>query len=244
MGTRQHPEVAAIGKFRTQQSWLGDLKSGDLCFDVGAGFGVVTDALLAIGATVIAVEPQPICVAELRRRFGTSMSVSIEPKAVAATTGECKLYICGPNPELTTTSLSFIRESVFATSGNFEWQEGLQVKCSALNDLIKVHGTPRFIKLDIEGSEAEAVRGLSWPIDRVVFEFGASLPRNMSDTVQRLEILGDYQFNYCDGEFLGDGEFLLDRWVDGAGILSAINRRKSAWGSIFAVLDDRVCNVY
>jgi 23S rRNA (adenine-N6)-dimethyltransferase len=46
-----------------------NIRSGDLVVDLGAGSGVLTDALLAVGANVIAVELHPHRIAELRARY-------------------------------------------------------------------------------------------------------------------------------------------------------------------------------
>jgi 23S rRNA (adenine-N6)-dimethyltransferase len=63
------------GWHRLDRSWADGLAAdahvlpGDLVLDVGAGSGVVVDALLAAGATVIAVELHPQRVARLRQRY-------------------------------------------------------------------------------------------------------------------------------------------------------------------------------
>jgi 23S rRNA (adenine-N6)-dimethyltransferase len=48
---------------------------GDLVLDVGAGFGALTEPLLAAGARVIAVERHPGRAAALRSRFGAAVTV-------------------------------------------------------------------------------------------------------------------------------------------------------------------------
>src|SRR6187401_2709966 len=44
------------------------LPRGSLCFDVGANVGAKSLSMLATGAKVVAFEPQPDCVKELRAR--------------------------------------------------------------------------------------------------------------------------------------------------------------------------------
>src|SRR3954451_22519767 len=63
------------------------ISTGDLVFDVGAHVGKRTAVFLALGARVVAVEPQAECVAELRRSFARNDRLSIVPHALAATEG-------------------------------------------------------------------------------------------------------------------------------------------------------------
>ena len=51
------------------------MRHGDLVLDIGAGNGVITDALLARGARVIAVELHPGRAQRLRERFGRRVVV-------------------------------------------------------------------------------------------------------------------------------------------------------------------------
>ena len=46
------------------------IKSGDLCFDVGACKGNRVEPFLELGAKVIAIEPQPRHADYLRKKFG------------------------------------------------------------------------------------------------------------------------------------------------------------------------------
>src|ERR1700691_2125052 len=46
------------------------ISPGDLCFDVGANIGEKTEVFLALGARVVAFEPQPYCARETAARCG------------------------------------------------------------------------------------------------------------------------------------------------------------------------------
>src|ERR1700723_3414347 len=63
------------------------IKPGDLCFDIGANVGQTTEALLACGARVISVEPNPRCIPILKWQFGREKNVTLVPKAVGAKRG-------------------------------------------------------------------------------------------------------------------------------------------------------------
>ena len=60
--------------------------AGGLAFDIGAHTGNRLHAFLALGARVVAVEPQPELVARLERRFGkevAAFNVTVFGKKVA-----------------------------------------------------------------------------------------------------------------------------------------------------------------
>ena len=56
-------------QYRAEISFYSNfISSNDLCFDIGANIGSKTEAFLAIGASVVAVEPQPDLAREIRAR--------------------------------------------------------------------------------------------------------------------------------------------------------------------------------
>jgi 23S rRNA (adenine-N6)-dimethyltransferase len=72
---------AAWGFHRLTDRWAegivaeAGLGPGELVLDIGAGTGALTAPLVAAGAQVIAIELHPDRLAELRRRFGSSVRV-------------------------------------------------------------------------------------------------------------------------------------------------------------------------
>jgi 16S rRNA A1518/A1519 N6-dimethyltransferase RsmA/KsgA/DIM1 with predicted DNA glycosylase/AP lyase activity len=76
VAVRQRPERDARGQHFLRSSQLAaglvrdaEVKPGDSAFDIGAGTGVLTCALVDAGATVTALELDPVLAADLRRRF-------------------------------------------------------------------------------------------------------------------------------------------------------------------------------
>ncbi len=63
---------------------------------------------------------------------------------------------------------------------------------TTIDALIRAHGVPRFIKIDIEGYEAEALRGLSQPVFALSIEFVPMMRINAEAALDRLMQLGDY----------------------------------------------------
>ena len=69
------------------------VNEGDLCFDIGANIGNRTKVFLKLGATVVAVEPQNICMRKLLKKYGNNDKVFLVHKALGAREGEGNLIL-------------------------------------------------------------------------------------------------------------------------------------------------------
>ena len=147
------------------------VKPGDLCFDVGANVGRRTQVLLQLQARVVAVEPQEQCMEKLRRKFRGNDRVILVQSAVGEKPGQMQMQLCDSH-SLSSLSPQWI-EKVRA-SGRYAqctWARTVTIDVTTLDELISRHGRPAFIKLDVEGYEYEALKGLSQPVPSVCFEF-------------------------------------------------------------------------
>jgi FkbM family methyltransferase len=80
-----------LQQFRAECAFYAPfIRPGDLCFDVGANFGAKTEVFLALGARVVAFEPQPDCCEENRAR---NPQATIVPRAVGSTAGTLLLHV-------------------------------------------------------------------------------------------------------------------------------------------------------
>jgi FkbM family methyltransferase len=188
------------------------VRPGDLVFDIGAHVGDRTGAFSRLGCRVIAVEPQPPLVALLRRFYGRSAGVRIEPVGSAAAPGTVELLINSANPTLTTASPAFVAAAGNAKGWRNEcWGHRLRVPAVTLDQLIERHGEPSFLKLDVEGFEAEALAGLSRPVQALSFEFTTIERGIASRCLARCCELGPYRFNAALGEI---HRLAFAEWVD------------------------------
>jgi FkbM family methyltransferase len=199
-----------VKRRRARAFYRAFVRPGDLCFDIGAHVGDRTGHFLALGARVVAVEPQPGPLAVLRRFYGGDPRVTLIAAAVGAAPGEAVLAIDPANPTIASLSPEWraqvARDPSFAGT---RWRERHLVAVTTLDALIAAHGAPHFCKIDVEGFEAAVLQGLSQPLPALSFEYIAAARASALEALDRLAALGRYRFNRSPGESL---RFPIARW--------------------------------
>ena len=148
------------------------VKPGDLVFDAGAHVGDRVAAFRRLKARVVAIEPQPALVRTLKLLYGRDRDVAIEPAALGAAAGTVELRVNIDNPTVSTASADFVAAARDAVGWHDQaWTGRVTVPMTTLDALIARHGVPAFIKIDVEGFEAEALAGLTRPVAALSFEF-------------------------------------------------------------------------
>jgi len=209
------------------------VNEGDLCFDVGANVGRRSKIFLELGAKVITVEPQPDCMTQLKKKYDGNSHVVLVQKAVGETRGSAEMMLCDSH-SLSSLSKSWI-ETV-KSSGRYSsctWNKAVTVAVVTLDDLISQYGKPAFIKIDIEGYEYEAVKGLSQPVGMISLEFTPEFMDSTLKCVEHLSKISASEFNYC----LDDKPtaFVLSQWCSQGQIRERLEsmRGKARVGDIY-----------
>lgn len=210
------------------------VKSGDLVFDVGAHVGDRVASFRRLGARVVAIEPQRAMVRALWLLYGRDRSVTIEAIAVGRQPGRARMLINSDNPAVSSVSSAFVAAADGAPGWETQrWSEFAEVEVTTLDVLIARHGVPAFIKLDVEGFEAEALFGLSRAVRALSFEFTTIQPDVALACIERCTAMGYARFNAA----LGESQTMIGEWVDGREIarwLSALPQAANS-GDIYAV---------
>jgi FkbM family methyltransferase len=178
------------------------VRKGQLAFDVGANVGEWSAVMRGLGASVVAVEPQADCVTAMEARFAGDVEFEIVKAAVADWVGTGSLRPTTTSSEH--ASMSGIWQARAAEKGYLPaevWLEPVEVPVLTLDSLIANYGAPSFCKIDVEGFEPEALRGLGRSVPALAFEFHAELLGAVDACLDRLAELAEYRYRVFVGEW-------------------------------------------
>lgn len=188
------------------------LVPGDMAIDVGAHVGTRARAMHAVGTRVIALEPQRPFSTFLRRTV--SRSIVVIEAAAGRSESHAQMAVSSRHPTVSSLHDAFVSWAPTATGfEKVRWDRSQKVSVTTLDAVIAHYGTPRYIKIDVEGFEIEVLAGVSTAVELVSVEFLPAMPHLSRAVIDRLTEMGEYRFNPVVGE---KGRFLWEQWQDSA----------------------------
>lgn len=169
-----------------EQVYSRFVQPGDLVFDIGANVGARTATFLNMGCRVVAVEPNPEEAAQI-----SAQATVLSGFAVAERSGRGILHLCTEKPYLASLVDSY-RD--FYPDDRFD--RDLDVELVTLDDLIVEYGVPAFVKVDVEGGEANVLRGLHTPLDAMSLELHSFDTEKTSTVLGMIDRLGPYDLEF------------------------------------------------
>jgi methyltransferase FkbM-like protein len=140
------------------------------------------------------------------------------------------------NPTVSTASDAFRRAAEGAPGWEGQaWTRTIRVPATTLDALRTRYGKPAFIKIDVEGSEAEVLAGLTRPSPALSFEFTTIQRGVAADCIERCARLGYTRYN----AMLGESHALVHGdWVSAEEIASWLHAlpQSANSGDIYALL--------
>ncbi len=217
---------AALAAFR--RLYTNFVKPRDLVFDVGANIGENTGLFASLGARVIAVEPLAVCAAAIEaQESNANLDVRVEQCAIGRQGGTVDLAVCSSALDISSASPEWIETMQRASRARGPWDERVVVSVSTLDDLIARYGSPSFIKVDVEGYEAEVLCGLSERVDALSLETHHAMLEISLACLDRLRELGFARFALSEGHSAE-----LSPWMGWGAAAKAVAELE--WGDLYA----------
>jgi FkbM family methyltransferase len=210
------------------------IRKGDLVFDVGANVGGKAAAFLSLGARVVAVEPNSNCTGYLLRKYRHAIQgerLHVECAAVASTNGELSLTVVDPDSAMCSGEPDFLE---YARTIGYKGVQAITARSITLDCLIERYGLPDFIKVDVEGMDADVLKGLSQRPRSLSFEYhtAAALWPKTRECFNQVLRLGFTEANLTE---MTVPKFIFDSWIGINAALSELEKWRESgnhWGDV------------
>jgi len=167
-------------------------------FDIGTNRGHFTDEYISKypDSKIICIEANPELCNKLVNKYKDNPNIEVYHYLISDKSNiDIDFFI--PTLEdwdgVGTANPKWVTHSRF---NNLSWKNPIQVESITLDELIENTFTPDMIKIDIEGYESIAIRGLTKKIELIQFEWASEAISLAEDVCIYLKSIGYNQFAY------------------------------------------------
>lgn len=203
-----------------------------IAFDIGCNVGKYTDVLIKNGYDyVVAVDPNPyLFISSPFNTYDNKLIRVIE--AISDKEGEIPFYFCNADT-ISTAHIDWTTRSRFANR-EYIWKP-FKVKATTIDKLVEIYGIPDHIKLDVEGYEEEALKGMTRKYaETLCFEWAEEEYESALRCVDYLASLGYTEFGWLETDpyyIQPNIYYNLDEFKS---LFKYDEKRKEKWGMIWA----------
>lgn len=144
-----HAHISGSYELEIQNVVDGLVEKGDVCYDLGASIGYFTLLMAQRASMVYAFEPSPIALVEFSRHMALNPDapVLVVPIPISNATSTIKFGV-----------VNTAYGSRIVGEGGTHWPL-LPLETSSIDTFAETHRPPNVLKIDVEGFEADVLRG-------------------------------------------------------------------------------------
>ena len=209
--------------------------SKPLVFDLGYNHGNFARQILNMypEAKIIGVEGHQMY-HDLFKNSPLKNTELIQAVVAAEDDKEIPFYICDSNPGINSINpewISVIRHKHFFD----DTKRTVVIKSITIDKLISLYGIPDIIKMDIEGAESIALKGLSKKCGLITFEWSEEFFYDAEICVELLKKLGYSLFAFTEENDQFNPNMNFKTWEELNMKNDIIPDRKHRWGMLYTI---------
>lgn len=208
-----------------------------LFFDIGANEGrwALANASCFPDAQIVSVEADPDTFEKLKAAVAGEPRIVALQALVSSATEDVDFYVCSAST-LNSTRPEWLTAETSRFFGSFKYHAKLKLKPTSLDALVREHGTPQMIKIDVETAELDVIESLTAAegIRCIAFEWAAECGGDAGLCVDALVARGFRCFHLQHGDAYTYRPLVYELSAAAVKALVSAAAAKVDWGMVWA----------